>query len=57
MAPSVISSTLSPYGQGLQKQMIQIACLDVTHGALLSDCTITLTWHVPQTAGGHDLEW
>ncbi|MHB8354446.1 MAG: hypothetical protein ACYDCF_08455 [Burkholderiales bacterium] len=50
----MISSTLSPYGLGPHRQMIQIACFDVTHGEIIPNCAVTLKWFVPQTAGGHD---
>ena len=49
MAPSVVSSGLSPYGVGWQTQLISIACIDVTHGVILSDCQVTVKWYVPET--------
>lgn len=53
MKPSVISSSLSPYGAGEQKLDLVTYCLLTTFGIIVPDCDITIDWFAQSGTGGH----
>ncbi|HEY6005080.1 MAG TPA: hypothetical protein VIV57_19535 [Anaeromyxobacter sp.] len=51
--PSVLSSTYSVYGTGVQTVPISIACILLPDGVIVPNCDITLQWSALAGTGGH----
>lgn len=52
MFPSVISSSLAPYGAGKQKLVLFTSCVLQPFG-VVPNCDITIDWHSRSGSGGH----
>lgn len=53
MLPSVLSSTLSPYGAGVQRLELTSACTLMPEGTIIPNCDITIAWSARNGSGGH----
>lgn len=53
MPPSVLSSTLSPYGVGPQRLDTSAACVMQPSGVIAPNCDITIKWSSRSGSGGH----
>jgi len=51
--PSVLSSTLSPYGTGVQTVPISVDCVLLPDFTIVPNCNITLQWRALSGSGGH----
>ena len=53
MRPSVITSTLSPYGTGPQIIETVSECIQFPSGTVAPNCDITIDWSARNASGGH----
>ncbi len=53
MFPSVVSSSLAPYGVGKQKLDLFASCVLQPFGLVVPNCDITIEWRARSGSGGH----